>query len=68
MNLMEHVKEFTQVEDGQPEKNGCYEVVVRTQSRWNGGIFLTLMDFRDGRWVPKDGYCELRVMAWAEKL
>lgn len=59
---------FTNVGNGLPKKDGKYKVIAKTESKWNGGIFITLMDFRNGRWLPKDGYCELRVMAWAEKL
>lgn len=38
---------FTNVENGLPEKDGKYKVIAKTESKWNGGIFITLMDFRN---------------------
>ncbi len=66
MTLADHVKSFTRVENGLPSKDGWYEVVVKTKSIYTGGTFLIQMMFRDGAWVPIDGYCEMHVLSWAE--
>lgn len=65
MTLAEYVKHFVRVENGLPDRDGWYEVVVKTHSVYSGGTFLTQMMFRDGCWIPKDGYCEMHVLSWA---
>lgn len=65
MNLSEHIEIFIPVSEGLPENNGKYEALVSTNSNAFGGSFLTMLEFRNGKWIQKEGYCELNVLAWA---
>lgn len=62
----ESTEPFIAIDQYQPQKNGNYEVIVRTASIYQGGTFLTRLDFSGGKWITPNGYCPLQVLAWKE--
>ncbi|NMA12185.1 MAG: hypothetical protein GX933_03230 [Chloroflexi bacterium] len=56
--------QFTAATLSAPQENGRYQVIVKAASIYQGGTFVTLLDYRGGNWQLPAGYCPLQILAW----
>lgn len=63
-SLNQFLQQFTAATLSKPQENGRYQVIVKTASIYQGGTFVTLLDYRGGTWQVPAGYYPLQILAW----
>lgn len=63
-SLNQFLQQFTAATLSEPQENGRYQVIVKTASIYQGGTFVTLLDYRGGNWQMPAGYYPLQILAW----
>ncbi len=58
--LIDHIKQS----DREPEEDGSYLAIVKSDAEFFRDAFITHMLFLNGQWLQRTGYCTVRVLAW----